>query len=157
MMDIVEWQLEHLDSRVLARGAFVEPLVDGPHPDLLLQIAGLDDFLPIWGGQSLARAFGCERIGPFEFVGGVNEATLPVSANLTTPSGAVTAVAHLYEDTGHVFIGYNASNIDFMEPIVPPFVPEDPPRVVTNPTTDGHLEIRRFLETRLTTGRASLD
>jgi hypothetical protein len=40
---------------------------------------------------------GIEPIGPFDFVPGVPEATQPVSANVTTPAGDVTVVAHLFK------------------------------------------------------------
>jgi hypothetical protein len=108
------------------------------------------------GAQSLARAFDAERIGPFDFVGGVTEATLPVSGNLSTPIGPVTAIAPLYEGTGHVFVGYNTSDQVFDAPIIPPLHDLAEPRILTNPTTEAHLEIRQFFESRLMAGRARL-
>lgn len=140
MLDMIEWAVQGVDPRAVAPRAYAEPLVAGPRPDLLLQIAELDDFLPMWGAQSLARAFGAERIGPFDFVPAVNEATRPVSGNLATPEGAATVVAHLYEGAAHVMIGYARSDVLFEAPIAPPFHPLAEPRLVDNPTTELHLE-----------------
>jgi hypothetical protein len=157
MMDLLEWPLAWLDPRALAPHAFGDPGATGPRPDALVQIAELDDFGPVSGGEGLAAVLGAERIGPFRYAVGVEPATLPVSANLTTPAGDVTAVAHLYEGAPHTMIGYNRYEVLYIDPIEPPFVALAEPRIVDAPTTEVHVEIRQFFETRLTSGRARLE
>ena len=157
MIDMLEHPIEWLDPRTLAPLVYRDPAVSGPRPDVLVQIAELDDFGPVSGGEGIAAALGAQRIGPFRYASSVEAATLPVSANLETPASAVTAVAHLYEDAPHTMIGYNRYEVLFAEPIEPPFVPLDEPRIVDAPTTEGHLEIRQFFGSRLATGRARLE
>lgn len=157
MMDFFSWILQGVDGHALAPYAFRDPVVTGPRPDLLVQIAELDDFLPVPGAQSHFASVGVERIGPFDFVPGVPEATRPVSANVTTPSGDVTAVAHLFEGASHRMVGYRDETVDFADPIVPPFIRLDEPRMVVNPVEEQHLEIRSFFATRVMTGRATVD
>lgn len=156
MMDLVGWVVQGTDNQALAPYIYREPLVAGPRPDLLVQIAELDDFLPVWGAQSMFAAIGGARIGPFDSVSSVPEATLPISANLTTPAGEVTSVAHLYEGASHVMLGYDG-DVVFEEPLEPPFRPLATPRPIENPVDAVHLEIRAFVTSRLRDGRARLD
>ncbi|MBX7192966.1 MAG: hypothetical protein K1X94_12950 [Sandaracinaceae bacterium] len=157
IFDLIGWTLEGSDFRALAPYAYLDPVVSGPRPDLLVQSAELDDFVPVWGAQATAAAMGLERIGPFDFVPAVPEASRPVSGNLTTGAGPVTAVAHLWEGAGHGMFAYPEVEIAFEAPIEPPLVALDPPRTITNPTEAVHAEIATFLGTRLATGRARVE
>jgi hypothetical protein len=90
-------------------------------------------------------------------VPGVAEATRPVSANVMTPAGDVTAVAHLFEGASHRMLAFRNETVDFAEPIVPPFMRLAEPRMVVNPVEEEHLEIRRFFASRVMTGRATVE
>lgn len=157
MLDLIGWVLEGTDPRALAAHQLREPVVDGARPDVLIQLAELDEFVANVGAQATAAAMGVERVGPFALVDGVPPATLPVSANVTTPTGAVTGLVHLYEGAGHGMTAWSSVTVSFEAPIVPPFVALDPPRTLTNPIDAVHAEIAEFLATRLSTGRARLE
>ncbi len=157
MLDIAFWILSPYDAAALAPYAYLDPAIDGPRPDVLLQIAELDEFLPTWGAQSVVASLGAERIGPFGFVDGVPMATLPVSGNVTTSAGPVTAVAHLYEGASHLMLATAVSAVGFESPIAPPFQQLDTPLAIANPTQAVHEEIRAFLSTRVATGRARIE
>jgi len=157
MYDLIGWIVEGTDFRALAPYAYLDPVSAGPRPDVLLQIAELDEYLPLSGSQSVSAAMGAQRLGPFDFVPGVVEAVRPVRGNLMTSSGPVTAVAHVWTGASHLMGAWAETEVGFQPPIEPPFVVADPPLMVTNPVSAVHDELAGFLATRLASGRASLE
>ena len=157
MLDMVVWALSPFDAHALAPYAFLEPVVSGPRPDVLFQSAELDEFVPVWGAEGVVASMGVPRLGPFDFVSGVPVAPEPVVANLATPTGPVTAVAHLYPGASHLMLASNATTQSFAAPIIPPFRRLASTQPITEPTTAVHLEIRTFLSRHVMNGHGYVD
>lgn len=145
---------EALSPSVTLRDAFESDAAEPP--DLLVSVAAIDETIGTPAGSLMAAAARAHVAGAFPLVD-LPEATLPASANLDTPGGAVTAVAQRVDMASHESLALRVGLIDHEFPIVAPFetLPEEIP--IDNPIGPQLEQIARFFETRRDTGRATVE
>ncbi len=154
-IDLFRWALEPVDPLALAPYLFLDPVASGERPDVLFQLASLDQLAAPPAVQSMLGAAGVPGVGAFDVVP-LEGATVPVRANLETPSGAITAAAYRFDPAAHGMLEIIEQPSTHEPPLVPPLIERDSPITVTNPIAGVHDQIETFLRTRIETGRAEI-
>lgn len=154
-IDLFRAALEPIDPFALSPSLLRAPVVGGPRPDVLVQLASLDQLAAPTAGQSMMAAAGIPGIGVFELAE-VAPAAPPLLANLVTPSGDVTAGAVRFDPAAHGMLELRAQTSTHEPPLVPPLVPRAMPVAVMSPIDAVHAQIERFLASRLTGPHAEI-
>lgn len=144
--DLYRWVIEPVDPLAFAPVLFDAPLHDGHHPDLLVQLARYDEWVGPPTSEGLLTAAGIPGAGSFHHAQ-VETTTLPVSANVSTAGGDVTAAASQYE-ASHFAILDATDTRTVAEPIEPPFATMDPVEMA-QPIEAMHAQIEAFLASSL--------
>lgn len=155
ILDLFRWAVEPIDPLALARHLLREPVAPGPRPDVLVQLASLDQLAAPPAAQSMLAAAGVPGIGAFELAQ-VPSTSSPAVANLATPSGEVTAAAVRFDPAAHGMLEIASQPSTHELPLVPPLVPRAEPVEVLNPIAAVHAQITTFLRSRIEGGRAEI-
>jgi len=153
--DFYRWSIEPVEPIAYAARLFEDPFTPGPRPDVLWIFGEMDESVGTPMPDAMVGAAGVPGIGQFVFAD-VTTAAPPLSANVSTPSGKVTAGAIRYEAAGHALLGAQNQKSSFVPPIVPPFNPRNAPLEFQNPIERIHAQVARFFETSLRDGRAEI-
>lgn len=151
VIDLFRWALEPVDPLALAPYLFRDPVAGGTRPDVLFQLASLDQLAAPPGVQSMLSAAGVPGIGVFD-VAPIEAVSAPVSANL----GGSTVAAYRYDPAAHGMLEIVEQPSAYELPLVPPLVPRPAAITVQNPIVEVHAQIEAFLRTRHETGRAEI-
>lgn len=155
IIDLFRWAIEPVDPHALAPYLFLDPVAEGPRPDVLAQIASLDQLAAPTGAQAMLAAAGLPGVGEYE-IAPVAAVSAPVSANLETSDGPVTAAAYRFDPAAHGMLEILEQPSTHELPLVPPLVPRPSPLTVTNPIAEVHDQIEHFVRTRVQSGRAEI-
>jgi hypothetical protein len=156
-VDMMRWALEPIDPLALAPHLLHNPVVAGPRPDVLVQVASLDEVAGVAPTESFIVAAGIPGHGSEYSFAAVASVELPATGNVTTPAGTSTAVAVQFAPAQHGMLEVLEQVSEFEPPILPPFVPRSSPLTVLNPIEAIHLQIQTFLITRLTGSHATIE
>ena len=152
VVDFHRWVFEPADSIALAPRFFNSR----EHaPDLLIQLGSHDERTGPAMQHELIAAAGVPGRGDFGFAT-VEPVNGPVSGNIDTEGGPVTAAAWVFQDAGHGVCSRARMDQLYDPPLVPPFRERAEPRQVDAPVVAAHAQIEHFFRTRLTTGRAEI-
>jgi hypothetical protein len=152
MIDLARWALEPVDPLGLAPYLFLDPVAGGPRPDVLFQLASLDQLAAPPPVQSMIAAAGVPGVGTFELAE-IAPITAPVSANF---EGGITVAAYRFDPAAHGMLEILEQPSTYEPPLLPPLVPREPPITVQNPIREVHAQIEAFLRARHETGRAEI-
>jgi hypothetical protein len=155
IIDLLRWGLEPIDPLVLAPHDFDAPLFPGPRPDVVWITASNDEIASPPATESVLARAGVPGVGDFASVT-LTPATLPVTANRTTPTGMVTAVALRITPASHGLPEVSDATGNYVIPIEPPYVRMPTPLQFENPIAETHARIGRFLVSALA-GHATVD
>jgi hypothetical protein len=154
-IDLFRWAMEPVDPFGLAPYLVADRAAPGPAPDVLMQLASLDEVAAPTASQSMVAAAGIPTTG--ELVHAVTiPATLPASANVDTPSGPVTAAAVQFDPGAHGMLEVRDQVSRYEPPLVPPLVRRSEEIPVENPITEIHAQLEHFFRTRIDTARAEI-
>jgi hypothetical protein len=153
-MKVYQWAVEIADPLAFAPALFGEG-APARRPDVMVQLGGHDELAGVVGGQSYVAAAGLPGAGTFDLAP-VAAASLPVRANRTTPSGAVTAGAFIHPGANHLMLALYEEEAMFAPPLDEPFMPLAAPMPMPNPVVDVHRQLLHFYRTRFEDGRAEI-
>lgn len=151
IVDLFRWAIEPVDPHALAPYLFLDPVAEGSRPDVLAQLASLDQLAAPTGAQAMLAAAGIPGVGEYE-IAPVASVSAPVRANLET----ITVAAYRFDPGAHGMLEILEQPSTHELPLVPPLVPRASPIVVTNPITEVHAQIEHFVRTRVESGRAEI-
>jgi hypothetical protein len=155
LVDLYRFSLEPADPLAMAPRLFGDPIGDAPFPDLLVQIGELDELASPRASEAAVAAAGLASSEPLRF-SRTATASLPVSANLTTPAGDVTAICIRYADGGHGMMELRSQESRYVPPAIPPWALRVAPLDHDNPIDEVHAHIEQLLRTRTSTTRATI-
>lgn len=154
-VDLFRWALEPVDPLALAPYLFLDPVAGGARPDVLFQLASLDQLAAPPAVQSMLAAAGVPGIGTFDVVP-LAAAVTPLRANLETSAGTITAAAFRFDPAAHGMLEIASQPSTHEPPLVPPLIERGEPIVVTNPIAAVHAQIEAFFRARIEDGRAEI-
>jgi hypothetical protein len=153
VVDLFRWALEPVDPLALARHVLVEPVLADPRPDLLVQLAELDEVASPAAGEAFVVAAGIPAAQPLSYAN-ASTVMLPAEANVDTATGAVTAVAVRFAAAGHGMLEVRDQVSRYEAPVLPPFTTRAEPLPLENPIEAVHAQIEALLRSRIDGGRA---
>lgn len=154
-VDLFRWVLEPVDPLGLAPYLLLDRVVEGAPPDVLIQLASLDQLAAPPAAQAMIAAAGIPGVGMLDLAP-IARALPPLSANLDTPRGVVTAAAYRFDPAAHGMLELIAQSSTHELPLVPPLVPRPSAIPVTNPIADVHAQLEAFFRSRIERGRAEV-
>ena len=150
-IDLFRWVMEPVDPLALAPYLFEDRVAGGATPDLLMQLASLDELAAPPATQSMLAAAGIPGTGELEHAP-VEAATLPLSGN----AGDHTRGAVRFDPAAHGTLEIAAQPSSYAPPLVPPLIERPEPISVENPIAAIHDQIELFFRTRIENGRAEI-
>ena len=133
VIDLFRWMIEPIDPLALAPYVVAHRVVAGPAPDVLWQLARLDEVASPPASESMVAAAEAE-------------AGLDID-------GATFAVRR-FDPAAHGMLEESEQVSRYEPPLVPPLVPRAEPIPVINPIDAVHGQIEAFVRSRIETGRA---
>jgi len=157
IIDLFRFATEPFDPLALAPAFLREPFAPGPRPDVLWLAAGNDEVAAPTATESVISAAGVPGIGGFELAPVPAPAgSLPLTANFSTPSGDVTALAMRLTPGMHGMPEVLHQDSRYELPLVPPLRARATPVDVENPIVMIHAEVEQLLRSRLAGPHATL-
>lgn len=151
IVDLLRWALEPIDPLALAPHYYAEELEPGtslPRPDAVWIVASNDEIASPPATESVISVAGIPGIGTFASAP-VLRITTPVTANLTTPRGASTALAIRVDPSSHGLCEVQGADAHYALPIEPPYVSLPAPVHYDNPIAETHARLGAFLASAL--------
>ena len=154
-IDLFRWAMEPVDPLGLAPYLVADRVAPGAAPDVLIQLAGLDEVAATTASQSMVAAASIPAVGELEHVVAA-AAALPLSQNVDSASGPITAAAVRFDPAEHGMLEVRDQESRYEPPLAPPFMLRAMPLPIENPIVEVHEQLEHFFRTRIDTGHAEI-